>query len=359
MNAQATSIQWPKPEDVTPEMLDAFRSAYKEGDFWKTRIHGALCAMLSAAPQPAQAVPDGLKDKLTDLLADGLRGTWHCNRAWEAWHVGTMSINDFWPVDESDTPAELADAVIAMLSAAPAAPQPAQQPLTAQVEQAAQPVKCTHFTDEQVSKAMDGKGWHFYSVPPGTPLYTSPPKAALDLISAAPAAQPERKPMTKEQAAEVAKQLGWDEMPERFPQIVQAVERHHDIKEDASAAPAAQHPDDEAVDKFAAAMKSKLALAREKGRGGWETCPPEELSRMLREHVEKGDPRDVANFCMFLWSLGYGITAAPAAQPEHKPMTQGEMLKLLGDHLDTDELTGDDYRLIRAVERYHGIKEQP
>ncbi|HGL6311159.1 TPA: hypothetical protein ACKFZV_001351 [Burkholderia multivorans] len=58
------------------------------------------------------------------------------------------------------------------------------------------------------------------------------------------------------------------------------------------------HSDDVAVDSFATAMKHKLALARAKGRGGWETCSPADLSRMLREHVEKGDPRDVANFCV-------------------------------------------------------------
>ncbi|WP_338496176.1 hypothetical protein [Delftia tsuruhatensis] len=75
----------------------------------------------------------------------------------------------------------------------------------------------------------------------------------------------------------------------------------------------AAHSDDLAVDRFAAEMKSKLAAARAKGRGGWETCPPEVLSRMLREHTEKGDPRDVANFCMFLWCLGHPIGAAPAA----------------------------------------------
>lgn len=69
--------------------------------------------------------------------------------------------------------------------------------------------------------------------------------------------------------------------------------------------------DNDEVDWFAAAMKEKLAKARAKGRGGWQTCPPEELSRMLREHVEKGDPVDVANFCMFLWSLEHGIAAAP------------------------------------------------
>lgn len=81
------------------------------------------------------------------------------------------------------------------------------------------------------------------------------------------------------------------------------------------------HPDNVAVDRFAQAMKAKLAEARERGRSGWESCPPEELSRMLREHVEKGDTRDVANFCAFLWNRRFPITAAPEApaQAEGEP----------------------------------------
>jgi len=80
---------------------------------------------------------------------------------------------------------------------------------------------------------------------------------------------------------------------------------------------AAPHADDVAVDRFAAAMKEKLRLARAKGRGGWEHCYPSILSAMLREHVEKGDPLDVANFCAFLWNLKQPIT--PAAQPAERP----------------------------------------
>lgn len=76
----------------------------------------------------------------------------------------------------------------------------------------------------------------------------------------------------------------------------------------------AVHSDDVAVDRFAVEMKAKLAAARA-GRGGWETCPPEVLSRMLREHADKGDPRDVANFCMFLCSLGQPISVAAPAAP--------------------------------------------
>lgn len=74
--------------------------------------------------------------------------------------------------------------------------------------------------------------------------------------------------------------------------------------------PVLRHPDDAAVDAFAAAMKAKLAEARAKGRGGWQDkndCPQQRLSDMLRAHVQKGDPRDVANFCMFLHQRGEGI----------------------------------------------------
>lgn len=76
------------------------------------------------------------------------------------------------------------------------------------------------------------------------------------------------------------------------------------------------------VDSFAEGMKQKLLAARLKGRRGWQDCDPTELSIMLREHVEKGDPLDVANFCMFLWHLEQpiGDAALPmgrraAAQP--------------------------------------------
>jgi hypothetical protein len=71
----------------------------------------------------------------------------------------------------------------------------------------------------------------------------------------------------------------------------------------------AVHPDDLAVDRFATAMKAKLAKKREEGRGGWDgpTCNDEILSIMLRKHVRKGDPVDVANLAMMLHQRGEGI----------------------------------------------------
>jgi hypothetical protein len=76
------------------------------------------------------------------------------------------------------------------------------------------------------------------------------------------------------------------------------------------------HPDDRAVEMFSFFMTSKLAQKREEGRGGWqdkELCSGEYLSQLLREHVGKGDPIDVANFCMMLHQRGERISPSPQA----------------------------------------------
>lgn len=72
------------------------------------------------------------------------------------------------------------------------------------------------------------------------------------------------------------------------------------------------HPDDVAVDRFALAMKAKLAKKRMQGRGGWDDedeCSALWLSSLLREHVEKGDPLDVGNFAMMLHQRGERISS--------------------------------------------------
>lgn len=76
----------------------------------------------------------------------------------------------------------------------------------------------------------------------------------------------------------------------------------------------AGHPDDLVVDDFARELKSKLAASRAKGRGGWQEPGLNQLlSDQLREHVDKGDPRDVANFACFIWARGESI--APSCPP--------------------------------------------
>jgi len=65
----------------------------------------------------------------------------------------------------------------------------------------------------------------------------------------------------------------------------------------------ASDKDDAAVDDFASSMKAKLAKKRGEGRGGWDDesqCEIGELAEMLIDHIPKGDPVDIANFCMML-----------------------------------------------------------
>lgn len=100
--------------------------------------------------------------------------------------------------------------------------------------------------------------------------------------------------------------------------------RHADIRtmiEQALAAKPEQasHPDTQAVYRCADAMADKMRESRIKGRSGWdnkEQCSAQYLSDLLRSHVEKGDPIDVANFAMMLHQRGERISAAhPVSEP--------------------------------------------
>jgi hypothetical protein len=81
-----------------------------------------------------------------------------------------------------------------------------------------------------------------------------------------------------------------------------------------------QHPDDAAVDQFAAAMKAKLAKKRAEGRGGWQTASEADLSALLHEHVAKGDPLDVGNLAMMLHQNGQRVAALSHAEGEAVPV---------------------------------------
>lgn len=62
---------------------------------------------------------------------------------------------------------------------------------------------------------------------------------------------------------------------------------------------------DEGLKRFTAVMRQKLDAKAQQGRGGWNDpsiLPMKRLKELLREHVEKGDPVDIANFCMMLWN---------------------------------------------------------
>lgn len=68
--------------------------------------------------------------------------------------------------------------------------------------------------------------------------------------------------------------------------------------------------DNEAVDKFARAMKAKLAMARIKGKIGWdnkETCSGDHIANLFWKNIRReneGNLLDLANFLMFLHVRG-------------------------------------------------------
>lgn len=64
--------------------------------------------------------------------------------------------------------------------------------------------------------------------------------------------------------------------------------------------------------KFAEALAEKLAAAEKKYgySHGWMDDDWEyECRKKLREHLDKGDPRDVANYCAFMWHHGWSTKA--------------------------------------------------
>lgn len=69
-----------------------------------------------------------------------------------------------------------------------------------------------------------------------------------------------------------------------------------------------KHPDDEAIEAFAAAMRQRMATKREEGREGWQDADPEVLAEQLLAALMKGSPVDVADWAMMLHAL--------EAQPE-------------------------------------------
>lgn len=92
------------------------------------------------------------------------------------------------------------------------------------------------------------------------------------------------------------------------------------------------HADDLAVDRFAIAMKQKLAKKREEGRGGWENkdeCSAKYLSYLLIQHIWKGDPVDIANLAMMLQQRGERV------------VIDSETSSIIPQHADAGKVDGD------------------
>lgn len=136
--AEGVPAQAAQPSDALIEAVDAWFAKNTGLGGCSNKDVAELAAIFATQPAAQAVVPQGFRDgvaslsanageprnaidrdALIDAIAQGLHGTWHCTRVWEAWHVGTMSQDDFEPVDESETPTEIADAVLALLATHP------------------------------------------------------------------------------------------------------------------------------------------------------------------------------------------------------------------------------------------------
>lgn len=100
----------------------------------------------------------------------------------------------------------------------------------------------------------------------------------------------------------------------------------HDNIPALAAEPTSLHPATEKlVADFSAALREKLAAAERKYgySDGWLSPDwMDECRAKLREHIEKGDPRDVAAYCAFLWHHGESTRESAAVIHERKHATK-------------------------------------
>lgn len=89
-----------------------------------------------------------------------------------------------------------------------------------------------------------------------------------------------------------------------------------------------RHPDDEAVDAFAAAMRERMATKREEGVDGWQERNPLYLSEQLLGALGKGSAVDVADWAMMLHALG----ATPGQVSSGFRLTLGGLEQELNEH---------------------------
>ena len=108
-------------------------------------------------------------------------------------------------------------------------------------------------------------------------------------------------------------------------------------------------------------MKWKLAQARDRGKSGWQdrSWTPEQISQALREHVEKGDPLDVANYCMFLAARNEPISP-PSPTAVEAPSLREALAELVAAiNQIGDPLCGGQNRYLDAISRARAALASP
>jgi hypothetical protein len=98
----------------------------------------------------------------------------------------------------------------------------------------------------------------------------------------------------------------------------------------------APHDDlEDLVARFSKALLAKLKLARANGRSGWQLDDWEEHCHAgLLRHLAKGDPRDVAAYCAFMWHHGWATKAAAPVQCQAGSVTTTDEVARLRAAID-------------------------
>ncbi|WP_421334134.1 hypothetical protein [Aeromonas veronii] len=121
------------------------------------------------------------------------------------------------------------------------------------------------------------------------------------------------------------------------------------------------HSDDVAIDRFAAAMKAKMAAARAKGRSGWDSetaCSDLCLARSLVKHIFKGNVgtfEDIANFAMMLHQRNADPVVLQYAASADLPVLTNDELCALKRFIACCE-DGEGYDVPKAMMKQLSVK---
>lgn len=145
---------------------------------------------------------------------------------------------------------------------------------------------------------------------------------------------------------------GWEELTEQEYEIVKDnASKHAEFRTvytapPAPVVPAELHPDTQKlVTDFCTALAEKLYKAQLKygydtdwKQDGW----PTQCQAHFHQHIAKGDPRDVAAYCAFMWYHGWKTEPAPVSVPDFKKLAH-ELVENLVDCDGADDSAVKQY----------------
>lgn len=145
---------------------------------------------------------------------------------------------------------------------------------------------------------------------------------------------------------------GWEELTEQEYEIVKDnASKHAEFRTvytapPAPVVPAELHPDTQKlVIDFCTALAEKLYKAQLKygydadwKQDGW----PTQCQAHFHQHIAKGDPRDVAAYCAFMWYHGWKTEPAPVSVPDFKKLAR-ELVENLVDCDGADDSAVKQY----------------